>query len=540
MHTDSFKAGNARLSFVVPKTAKGKLLKIAVEITASGQTPATPTPSPFDDGSGAAKIRDFPGSHARFAGATRLACVVLGTCSARGSVPWSRSVAAAGVVVAASMGSGSARPRPRRWRRWPTPTSGPTGRGRTSARRRSFTVAGRPASIAYLRFRVTVPAGETVTRATLQLFASSRPTSRLHRAPRARARPGARPRPTTRTRPPIRAAAGGVVRRPPRQGVRLGRRDLARHPQRPRQPRAEGRVARRRSPSGRASRAPAGRGSSSRPSRCRARSPAEPAPPHRRRPPTTSTPTPTPPTARPGGGGGGGGGGGAAAAARRARLRNRQRSAREFDHVIWIWMENKPYDGVIGSSSAPFENALAAGVRARDELPRGHASEPAELHRGDLRKHAGDHGRRAAVGAPARRREHLQPGQGRGQDLARLRGERAGQLPAHLERPVRGQARPGPLLHGHPQRLRGLGRADGDDGERKLPRRPHRRHAARLLVRHAGSLQRHPRLPRRDGRCLAPVVVREDPRLADVPSRARRSSSSPGTRTTARRRTASR
>ena len=37
-HADSFKAGKAQLSFVVPKTAKGKLLKVKITITASGQT----------------------------------------------------------------------------------------------------------------------------------------------------------------------------------------------------------------------------------------------------------------------------------------------------------------------------------------------------------------------------------------------------------------------------------------------------------------------------------------------------------------------
>ena len=37
-HTESFKAGKARLSLVVPKTAKGKLLKVKITITASGQT----------------------------------------------------------------------------------------------------------------------------------------------------------------------------------------------------------------------------------------------------------------------------------------------------------------------------------------------------------------------------------------------------------------------------------------------------------------------------------------------------------------------
>ena len=31
-----------------------------------------------------------------------------------------------------------------------------------------------------------------------------------------------------------------------------------------------------------------------------------------------------------------------------------------YDHVIWIWMENKPYSAIVGSSSAPYENQLAA------------------------------------------------------------------------------------------------------------------------------------------------------------------------------------
>jgi hypothetical protein len=30
-----------------------------------------------------------------------------------------------------------------------------------------------------------------------------------------------------------------------------------------------------------------------------------------------------------------------------------------YSHVVWIWMENKPYRDVIGSSSAPYENQLA-------------------------------------------------------------------------------------------------------------------------------------------------------------------------------------
>ena len=37
-HVESFKAGKARLSFVVPKTAKGKQLKIKIKIITPGQT----------------------------------------------------------------------------------------------------------------------------------------------------------------------------------------------------------------------------------------------------------------------------------------------------------------------------------------------------------------------------------------------------------------------------------------------------------------------------------------------------------------------
>ncbi len=37
-HTESFKAGIARLSFLVPKTAKGKLLKVKVTIKAGNQS----------------------------------------------------------------------------------------------------------------------------------------------------------------------------------------------------------------------------------------------------------------------------------------------------------------------------------------------------------------------------------------------------------------------------------------------------------------------------------------------------------------------
>lgn len=37
-HTESFTAGKARLSFLVPKTAKGRLLKVKIKIGSSGQS----------------------------------------------------------------------------------------------------------------------------------------------------------------------------------------------------------------------------------------------------------------------------------------------------------------------------------------------------------------------------------------------------------------------------------------------------------------------------------------------------------------------
>jgi phospholipase C len=35
------------------------------------------------------------------------------------------------------------------------------------------------------------------------------------------------------------------------------------------------------------------------------------------------------------------------------------RHPRRYDHVVWVWMENHSFDGIIGSPDAPFMNALA-------------------------------------------------------------------------------------------------------------------------------------------------------------------------------------
>ena len=100
----------------------------------------------------------------------------------RRKVLWMRlgglmAVGAAAVVVAAPTGSGAAGPATATF----TPvadsyvTAGkPSGNfGEAS----SLMIARRPASIAYLRFRVAIPAGQTVSRATLELFATSKSTT---------------------------------------------------------------------------------------------------------------------------------------------------------------------------------------------------------------------------------------------------------------------------------------------------------------------------------------------------------------------------
>jgi phospholipase C len=62
-------------------------------------------------------------------------------------------------------------------------------------------------------------------------------------------------------------------------------------------------------------------------------------------------------TAGGGGGGGTGGGGGGTSVTACGTVSG---PPRRVDHVIWIWMENKPFDAIVGSASAPFENALAS------------------------------------------------------------------------------------------------------------------------------------------------------------------------------------
>ncbi len=264
--------------------------------------------------------------------------------------------AAAGVVVAAVMGSGAAGTA--------TATLTPVADSYVRADRplanfgkaSSFEIAGRPVSNAYLRFRVTVPAGQTVARATLQLFASSKSTAgfTVHRVANTT---WGETTTTYANAPPIRArvAASGAHRGKAYVSVdvtslvtRSGLVSLAVKGVSP-------------SPLGFRSR----ESSSGRP--------------------RLVVETSVRPCA------------GAVYAlarrphARRRRHRRRRRHAapaaapaaapcgtvttppRRVDHVIWIWMENKPYDAVIGSSSAPYENAARGRVRARDELPRGHA-----------------------------------------------------------------------------------------------------------------------------------------------------------------------
>jgi hypothetical protein len=238
--------------------------------------------------------------------------------------------ATAGVVAAAVMGSGAAGTA--------TATLTPVADSYVRADRpmRNFgkasglSVAGRPVSNAYLRFRVTVPAGKTVTRATLQLFASSRSTTgfTVHRVADTT---WGETTITYANAPAIRArvAASGAHRGKAYASVdvtslvtRSGLVSFAVKGVSP-------------SPLGFMSR----EAGSGRPRLVVETSDGGAVAPKPTLPATTS------PAAAPSGG---------------RACGTVTAPPPRFDHVIWIFMENKPYDAVIGSPSAPFENALAA------------------------------------------------------------------------------------------------------------------------------------------------------------------------------------
>ena len=158
-------------------------------------------------------------------------------------------------------------------------------------------------------------------------------------------------------------------------------------------------------------------------------------------------------------------------------------------------------------------------VRARDELPRGGASEPAELHRRDVRQHAGHHRRRRR---PRRTRSASRASTARSRPRAR-RGATTRRARPATARSRRAASTRSSTIRRRTTRASAAtapsGRPDGDDVGRQLPHRPCERHAAGVLVRHAEPLQRHARLLGRDRRRVAPVVVREDPRVAELPRR---------------------
>ena len=73
-----------------------------------------------------------------------------------------------------------------------------------------------------------------------------------------------------------------------------------------------------------------------------------------------------------------------------------------MDHVFVIMMENTSYSDLLSPSNpnTTFIQGLATHVRARDRLLRRDAHEPAQLRRGDERKHLGFQLRRRGPGGP--------------------------------------------------------------------------------------------------------------------------------------------
>jgi phosphatidylinositol-3-phosphatase len=229
-------------------------------------------------------------------------------------------------------------------------------------------IAGRPVSVAYLRFRAAVPPGRTVTRAKLRLFASAKAAAAItvHRVGSARWGEST----TTYANAPAvgpGAAVPGAVRRGGGYITvdvtsLVGRGGLV---------------------------SLAVRGSSTAPVSLRSRESAsgQPrllvvtsskgvgavslAPPATQAPAPAPSPSPSPavttttPSGASGGTGGGGGGGGSGGGGSGGGVSLGKPCGTvsappvRIDHVIWIWMENKPYNAIIGSPSAPFENELA-------------------------------------------------------------------------------------------------------------------------------------------------------------------------------------
>jgi hypothetical protein len=265
---------------------------------------------------------------------------------------------AAGVVAGATVGNGAAGTTTL------TPVADAYVRGdkpkASFGKATSIIVRAHPVAVAYLRFRVGVPKGQAITGATLQLFAASRTTSgfTVHRV----GSTGWGEATTTYANaPPIRPAAvvasGGfragayvsvdVTPLVKRSGlVSLALKGVAGLPIR---------FASRESRTGR----PRLVVKTAVPSVATTGGLTEPAG-------TVTVPTDTTPTTTAASGGGGGGGGGSGGTTTTTTTTpvlsgacGTASTPSPVEHVIWIWMENKPYEAVIGSSQAPFENQLA-------------------------------------------------------------------------------------------------------------------------------------------------------------------------------------
>ncbi len=208
----------------------------------------------------------------------------------------------------------------------------------------------------------------------------------------------------------------------------------------------------------------------------------------------------------------------------------------QVSHVIWIWFENHAAGEIVANPAAPRTTRPRRRVRLRSELLRRGAPFTAQLPRCHLGRHAGSHRRRPALRTPHPRDEPLRAG-GLG---AQLRGEHAGAVRPDRHLPLRNEAQPRGVLPRRPRPLSHGRRAARDDEARRLRGRTGEGHAAGLQLRHAESLQRHARLLGGDRRRLARHAGSRRSPAARATAPGTPSSSSPGTRTTARLPTASR
>ena len=167
-------------------------------------------------------------------------------------------------------------------------------------------------------------------------------------------------------------------------------------------------------------------------------------------------------------------------------------------HVVVLVMENKERGDVVGAPASRYVNALARRYAIATSSYAVTPSVAAQLPGAHQRLDAGDHV--GLHGLPRRRAQHRRPARGGAPELEGVHGGSSEPvLAGRRRRALRQEARP---LHVLRRRRAQPAPLPARGGLRRPRPRPAARHAARLRLRLARPLPRHPRLRRRHRRPL--------------------------------------